>query len=128
MARRERIAGPGIPEHTNPFSAAVKIGNLVFSAAVGGDDPETHDLPTDKEGQIKNAFKTVRNILKRAGGSPENIAKMTVYVEDRSIRPMVNPYWIEMFPREENRPVRHFMSVDMPPGRHIQLEFIAVLD
>ena len=128
MARRERISGPGIPEHTNPFSAAVKIGNLVFSAAVGGDDPDTHELPSDKESQIRNAFQTVRNMLEQAGGSPENIAKMTVYVEDRSIRPMVNPYWIEMFPEEDDRPVRHFLPADMPAGRHIQLEFIAVLD
>jgi len=128
MAKRERISGPGIPEHTNPFSAAVKIGNLVFSAAVGGDDPDTHELPSDKESQIRNAFQTVRNILERAGGSPENIAKVTVYVEDRSIRPMVNPYWIEMFPEEDDRPVRHFFPADMPAGRHIQLEFIAVLD
>ena len=121
MARRERISGPGIPEHTNPFSAAVKIGNLVFSAAVGGDDPDTHELPSDKESQIRNAFQTVRNMLEQAGGSPENIAKMTVYVEDRSIRPMVNPYWIEMFPEEDDRPVRHFFPADMPTGRHIQL-------
>ncbi len=128
MAKRERISGPGIPEHTNPFSAAVKIGNLVFSAAVGGDDPDTHELPSDKESQIRNAFQTVRNMLEQAGGSPENIAKVTVYVEDRSIRPMVNPYWIEMFPEENDRPVRHFLPADMPAGRHIQLEFIAVLD
>ena len=128
MAKRERISGPGIPEHTNPFSAAVKIGNLVFSAAVGGDDPDTHELPSDKESQIRNAFQTVRNMLEQAGGSPENIAKMTVYVEDRSIRPMVNPYWIEMFPEEDDRPVRHFLPADMPAGRHIQLEFMAVLD
>lgn len=128
MARRERIAGDDIPEHTNPFPAALKIGNLVFSAAVGGEDPQTHDLPPDEDSQIKNAFQTVRNILKRAGGSPDNIAKMTVYVADRSIRPMVNPYWVEMFPEEDDRPVRHLVPSNMPNGRHIQLEFIAVLD
>ena len=127
MALRQRIAGPDIPEHVNPFPAAVKIGNMVFSAATGGDDPETHELPEDEESQIANAFGTVRNIMRRAGGSPANIAKVTVYVRDRTIRPKVNPHWLEMFPDEDDRPVRHMVPVDMPPGLHIQLEFIAVL-
>ena len=90
--------------------------------------PATHELPEDEESQIANAFQTVRNILRRAGGSPANIAKVTVFVRDRSIRPKVNPYWLEMFPDEDDRPVRHMVPADMPPGRHIQLEFIAVLD
>ena len=34
MAARERISGPDIPEHVNPFPAAVKIGNMLFSAAM----------------------------------------------------------------------------------------------
>ena len=127
MAKRQRISGPDIPEHVNPFSPCVKIGNMVFSAAIGGQDPETHELPEDEENQIKNAFQTMRNMLKRAGGSPDNVAKVSVYVNDRSIRPKVNPHWLEMFPDEEDRPVRHMVPSDMPAGVHIQLEFIAVL-
>ena len=127
MARRQRICGPGIPEHTNPFPACVKIGNMVFSAAIGGDDPDTHELPDDEESQIENAFATMRNMLTTAGATPANVAKVSVYVNDRSIRPKVNPHWIAMFPADDDRPVRHMVPSDMPPGRHIQLEFVAVL-
>lgn len=127
MVSRQRISGLGIPEHTNPFPACVKIGNMIFSAAIGGDDPDTHELPEDQESQIENAFATMRNMLTKAGASPENVAKVSVYVNDRSIRPKVNPYWIAMFPDEDDRPVRHMVPSDMPPRRHIQLEFIAVL-
>jgi len=127
MATRQRVSSPDIPEHANPFPACVKIGNLVFSAAIGGDDPETHELPEDEESQIENAFQAMRNMLSAAGGSPENVAKVSVYVKDRSIRPKVNPHWLAMFPDEDDRPVRHMSPSDMPPGRHIQLEFIAVL-
>lgn len=127
MTKRQRIAGPGIPEHKNPFPACVKIGNMVFSAAVGGDDPYTHELPDDEECQIRNAFATMRNMLTKAGASPANVAKVSVYVNDRSIRPKVNPHWTAMFPDDDDRPVRHMVPSDMPPGRHIQLEFIAVL-
>ena len=72
MAVRQCISGPDIPEHVNPFPAGVKIGNMVFSAAIGGDDPDTHELPEDEESQIGNAFRTMRNMLRRAGTSNSN--------------------------------------------------------
>lgn len=127
MAKREVISGPDIPEHGQPFPTAVKIGNMVFSSAVGGDDPETHEMPEDKEQQVKNAFQNVRNIMARAGGSPADIAKVTVFLRDRADRALVNPEWVAMFPDEDDRPVRHTVPADIAPGRYIQLEFIAVL-
>ncbi len=127
MAVRQRIKGPGIPEHSQPFPAAVKIGNLVFSSAIGGDDPESHALPADKDTQIRNAFRNVRAVIAAAGGSPANIGKVTIYVADREDRKLINPHWIEMFPDEDDRPVRHTSAATLPPGRCIQIEFIAVL-
>jgi 2-iminobutanoate/2-iminopropanoate deaminase len=127
MAKREIISGPDIPEHAQPFPTAVKIGNMVFSSAVGGDDPETHEMPDDVEEQVRNAFQNVRAIMARAGGSPDDIAKVTVFLRDRDHRKYVNPEWIKMFPDENDRPVRHTVPADIAPGRFIQLEFIAVL-
>ena len=127
MGSRTRIKAANIPEHVNPFPAAVRMQNLVFSAAIGGEDPVSHELPVDKEGQIANAFQTVRNIMAEAGGSPADIGKVSLYVADRNDRPLINPHWVEMFPDENDRPVRHTSQVDLPAGRVIQIEFIAVL-
>jgi len=69
----------------------------------------------------------VRNIMREAGGTTNNIAKVALSVADRNDRKLINPYWLEMFPDEEDRPVRHTSQVDMPAGRYIQIEFIAVL-
>jgi 2-iminobutanoate/2-iminopropanoate deaminase len=128
MPKREALTGPNIPEHNQPFPPAVKVGNMVFSAAVGGDDPETHEIPEDIEAQVKNMFQNVRNIMERAGGSPADIAKASVYVKDRDDRKFINPEWIKMFPDEDDRPVRHTSIHDMVPGRKVQIEFIAVMD
>lgn len=127
MPNRERIKAPDIAEHSQPFPAAVKVGNIVFSSAIGGDDPDTHELPADKDAQIANVFKTMHNIMREAGGSVANIGKVTVYLADRDDRKLVNPHWLEMFPDENDRPVRHTSASALPPGRFIQLEFIAVL-
>lgn len=127
MSLRQRIQAADIAEHSQPFPAAVRIGNVVFSSAIGGDDPDTHELPADKAVQIGNVFKTIRNIMREAGGSPANIGKVTVYLADRDDRELVNPHWLEMFPDEDDRPVRHTSAATLPPGRYIQIEFIAVL-
>ncbi len=127
MVERRSISAPDIPEHTNPIPAATRVGNLLFSSAVGGEDPETHELPEDKETQIANTFKTIGAIMREAGGSPENIGKVSVFVADRDDRKLINPHWLEMFPDESSRPVRHTTAKKLPAGRFIQVEFIAVL-
>jgi 2-iminobutanoate/2-iminopropanoate deaminase len=128
MAKRIRLQGPGIPEHHGqPFPAAIKIGNMVFSAATGGEDPATGKLPEGLDDQVRHAFDNIRRMVEKAGGSPADIAKVTVTVKDRNDRPTVNKYWIAMFPDENDRPVRHTVAQDLAGGRLIQLEFIAVL-
>ncbi len=127
MAKRIRLQGPGIPEHNQPFPAAIKIGNMVFSAAVGGEDPATGKLPEGLDDQARHAFDNVRRMVEQAGGSAADIAKVTVTVKDRNDRPTVNKYWIAMFPDENDRPVRHTLAHDLAGGRLVQLEFIAVL-
>ncbi|NQV54713.1 MAG: RidA family protein [Rhodospirillales bacterium] len=127
MAKRERISAPDIIEHPQPFPTAVKVGNVVFSSALGGHDPQSHEMPEDIESQVANAFQTARRIMEEAGGSTSDIGKIVVYMSDRENRKFVNPVWTEMFPDEDDRPVRHTVPADLPPGYLIQIEFIAVI-
>lgn len=127
MTERRSISAPDIPEHGNPIPAASRIGNLLFSSVILGLDPATHAMPDSREAQIANAFGIVRAILREAGGGPEHIGKLTVYLADRGDREFVNPYWLEMFPDAASRPARHTLEKKMPPGCYVQLEFIAVL-
>ncbi len=127
MSKRQTISAPDIPEHKNPIPAATRIGKLVFSSAVGGEDPDSHELPEDSESQIANVFRTIRAIMREAGGSVDDIGKLSVYLANMEDRKLVNPHWLEMFPDESSRPVRHTTAKKLPAGRKIQVEFIAVL-
>lgn len=127
MPKRQTISAPDIPEHRNPIPAATRIGNLVFSSAVGGEDPGSHELPEDSESQIANVFRTIRAIMREAGGSVDDIGKLSVYLADMEDRKLVNPHWLEMFPDASSRPVRHTTAKKLPPGRRIQVEFVAVI-
>jgi enamine deaminase RidA (YjgF/YER057c/UK114 family) len=127
MAKRETISGPEIPEHYKRFPTAVKVGNMVFSSNVGGEDSVTHEVPGDIEQQIKNAFQNVRSILARAGGTVGDIGKFQVALKSMDDRSLMNKEWIAMLPDENDRPVRHTVAEDLSGGRLIAIEFIAVL-
>ena len=52
MAKRQVLEIPGI-SHAAPIPMAVKMGNLLFSSAIMGEDPETHSLPPEPERQAE---------------------------------------------------------------------------
>lgn len=127
MAKRQIIAGDDIPSHPQPFPTAVRVGNMIFSSAVGGHDPATHAAPDGKEAQIAQAFANVRKIVETGGGTVGDIGKIVVYLKDKKDRDLVNAEWVKMFPDENDRPVRHTVAAELPGKLVIQLEFIAVV-
>jgi enamine deaminase RidA (YjgF/YER057c/UK114 family) len=69
----------------------------------------------------------MRNMVEAGGGGVGDIAKVVVYLNDRKDRDMVNAEWTRMFPDEDDRPVRHTITTELPGKRVIQMEFIAVV-
>lgn len=127
MRRRTSISGEGLPKHPQPFPTATKVGNMVFSSAIGGHDPATGKAPESPEAQIKNAFHHLQTVMRLAGGTPGDIGKVTVHLRDKGHRELVNQEWVKVFPDADDRPVRHTVEADLPSNLIIQLEFIAVL-
>ena len=126
-ARRVSIEVPGF-EHDNPIPAACRVGPFLITSAVSGKTPFTGKLPETIEAQCEQMFATLRNILEAAGGSPEDVVKMTVWLKDRTQRPALNKGWLEMFPDEHSRPARHtFQSPDLPGNMLVQCEVYAVI-
>jgi 2-iminobutanoate/2-iminopropanoate deaminase len=128
MAKRKSIELGELPLHQGqPFPAAVRIGNMIFSSAISGLDRATKKVPDDAMAQIRNAFANVKSIIEAAGGTTGDIAKVQVFLKDRDMRPMVNEEWVKMFPDPHDRPVRHTVGGPLPGNYVIQLEFVAVV-
>ena len=127
MAKRQVIEGQDLPHHQNPIPTAVRIGQFLFSSAIPGQDPATGEVPDDPEQQVVLAFENARRILAAGGASTDDVARMTVYLQDLSHRQWVNREWLKMFPNEHDRPVRHAIKSDLPGGMLVQLEIIAVV-
>jgi len=113
--------------HGAPIPQASVVGNLLASGGISPIDPETGAVPEGTDEQVAVAFANVRRVLAAAGGTVGDIVKCTVFVQDKAIRPVVNKYWVEMFPDEASRPARHTLLADLQAGTQLQLEILAVL-
>jgi enamine deaminase RidA (YjgF/YER057c/UK114 family) len=114
-------------EHGAPIPNGAVIGNLVFSSAISGKDAETGVLPDDPDEQAEAMFRNLRRFMESAGGTPENIAHVKVYLKDEKYRDNVNQPWIKMFPDEHDRPARHALRAELRGKVLFQIEVIAVL-
>ncbi|MEN3265209.1 RidA family protein [Pseudonocardia sp.] len=126
MTRRS-IEVPGLHHGGLPIPVASVVGNLLVSGGISPLDPATGSIPDSTEEQVETAFANVRRVLEAAGGRLEDVVKCTVFVQDKSIRPVIDKYWLQMFPDEASRPARHTLRIDLAASMQIQLEITAVL-
>jgi 2-iminobutanoate/2-iminopropanoate deaminase len=126
MVKREVLHIQG-SHHDNPIPTAIKIGNMVYTSALIGSDPKTGEIPLNVDEEIRNLFHYLREIMHAAGGSPANIAHLSVYMVDRKYKENVNVEWLKMFPNENDRPARHTTVKDLKKGLRVQFEMTAVL-
>jgi 2-iminobutanoate/2-iminopropanoate deaminase len=124
--RRKSIHIGGF-KHANPIPNASRIGNLVMSGVILGRD-SSGNMPPTIEAQCANMFAHMKATVEAAGGSTDDIIKMTVWLKDRSQRAPVNAEWVKMFPDEHSRPARHALQSDMDGGALVQCDFTAVID
>ena len=127
MRQRRSIEAGGV-RHVNPIPSASRRGPFVASGAISGADPETGVVPPDLVLQCRFMFENVRRIMAAAGGTPDDIIKMTVWITDRSLRDVLNRHWVAIFPDPHSRPARHTQtSHDLAPPMQIQCDVFAVL-
>lgn len=109
---RQNLKIPGFA-HKNPVPSGCRKGPLVMTGGIAGTDPETGELPPGAEDQCRNLFKHVRAIMAAAGGSVDDIVKMSFWLSPSVPRDILNKDWLEMFPNPDDRPTRHTQKRDV---------------
>ena len=82
MAKRQSVNFPGFA-HQNPIPNASRIGNVMMSSVISGVDPGTRNMPPELAKQVTNLFTHVRTAVASAGGTPDDIIKMTFWMKAR---------------------------------------------
>lgn len=127
MSDRKSIDVPGL-DHINPIPNASRIGNILVSGGIFGKDPATGKVPDGIEAQCEQTFANIRTVLKAGGATPEDIIKLSVWLKDIADRPVMNKYWLQMFPDDHSRPARHtFPTPDLRSPLLVECEVMAII-
>jgi enamine deaminase RidA (YjgF/YER057c/UK114 family) len=127
MAIRKSVNFAGV-QHGNPIPAASRIGSLLMSGVISGVPPHAASPPGGPD-QCRTMFENIGLLLQAAGGTTDDIIKISVWLKDMSLQDRLNDEWMAMFPDPQSRPARHvFEEPHMQVPRVVTCEVVAVLD
>ena len=110
-----------------PYSQAIRVGDLVFTAGQPGIDPASGVVAGDTfEAQARQAFANLAAVLEDAGSRLARVIKVTCFVADAAAFPTLNALFAEFFP--DAPPVRSTPIVQLPRGLLFSIDANAVVD
>jgi reactive intermediate/imine deaminase len=116
------------PKAVGPYSQAVATsGKTVYLSGQIGLEPHSGELVSESfEGQVKQAFANMEAVVQAAGGTLENVAKLTLFLTDLGKFGTVNAIMEEIFPQPY--PARSTVGVaSLPKGAQFEVEAVVVL-
>ena len=126
MSKRRSIHVPGLA-HKAPIPNAAVVDNVLMSGGIGGQDPETGNVPDSLDEQAALVFANARRIVEAAGGSLDDIVKFTFFMRDRRQKDAIDRIWLELFPDPDTRPARHTFTSELAEPLLVQCDIVAVL-
>ncbi len=128
--KKEIILGDGIMASIGPFSPGVKVENLLFLSGQGPLNEKGEIAGTTIQEQTKAVMDNIGKILKKAGGSFDNLVSVTVYLRTLDDVPGMNEVYAAYF--DGSFPARTtvqagLLSYKGTPFR-IEVQAVAALD
>ncbi len=124
---RQIIHTENAPAAVGPYSQAVRVGNLVYTAGQIGLDPATGQLQAGLEAQTRQVMANLQAVLKAAGSSLASVIKTTIFLADMSDFAQVNAIYGSFF--SEAPPARSTVAVaGLPLGARVEIEVIALAE
>ncbi|HEY63712.1 MAG TPA: RidA family protein [Caldilineae bacterium] len=124
--KREIIATDRAPAAVGPYSQAVRVGDLIFTAGQIGIDPATGKLREGLEAQTRQVLDNLRAILEAAGSSLDDVIKATIFLTDIANFATVNAIYGAVFSGQP--PARSTVQVAaLPLGAEVEIEAVALV-
>lgn len=120
---KKKISTDKAPAAIGPYSQGIETENLIFLSGQIPLDPETMELVTGDENQIRQVFKNIEALCKEVGLDFNHIVKLNVSLQDLSLFGLVNEIMKELF--QEPFPARAALQVArLPLDSSIEIEAI----
>ncbi|MEK7328913.1 MAG: RidA family protein [Chloroflexota bacterium] len=115
------------PKAIGPYSQAIRVGDLVYTAGQVSIVPATGDLIAgDIEAQTRQALNNLKAVLEAAGSGLDKVVKTTVFMTDLGDFARMNAVYAEFFPAQP--PARSTVQVAaLPKGAMVEIECVAVV-
>ena len=124
---KEVIATDRGPKAIGPYSQAVRIDDLVFTAGQTALDPASMQLVEGGiEPQTLQVLTNIKHVLEAAGSGLNYVVKTTVFLTSMDDFAAMNTVYAQFFP--ENPPARTTVAVAaLPKGGLVEIEAVARL-
>ena len=125
---KEVINTKGAPDAIGTYSQGIRIGEFIYTSGQISIDPQTGNLKTgDISVEIRQVLDNLNAVLKAGGSSLQSAVKLTVFMIDLTLFPIVNEVFKEYF--HEKPPSRSTIEVSaLPMGARIEIEAVGCLE
>ena len=123
----EPIVTDDAPRNDNPYSQGVRAGDTLYVSGYGPVDPDTgEDVEGDVQAETEQVLENIAATVEEAGGSLDDVVKVTVYLTDLDDYERVNEAYGAQF--SEEPPARVCVEVSrLPDDVRVEMDAIAYL-
>ena len=110
----------------NPFSPAVRVGDILYLAGQIGTDSTGAVVKGGIEPETRQTLRNIANVLAKTGSSMDRVVKCTAFLADMREWPAMNIVYATFFPT--NKPARSALgSTGLALNARVEIECIAVV-
>ncbi len=126
MSEKECIYPENAPKPAGPYSPGLKVGNLFFISGQTPEKPASAELVEgDIKSQTRQVMENMKTIIEAAGGSVDDIVKVTAFLKNMKDFQGFNEVYRSYF--NQPYPARSCVQCENPVGALVEVEFFAVL-
>ncbi len=120
------ITTSGAPEAIGPYSQAIAVRGLLYTAGQIALDPKTMELVGNTAAeQTDQVLKNLAAVLAAGGSSLSLVVKTTVYLADMADFPAMNEVYARHF--GSHKPARSTVAAaGLPKGARVEIDAVAV--
>jgi reactive intermediate/imine deaminase len=127
-SHKKKIHTQTAPQAIGPYSQAIQAGNTVYFSGQIPLDPKTMAIVEgDFAAQAQQVFMNMQEVCMAAGGTSDEIVKLTIYLTDLNHFSVVNEVMMRFF--HEPYPARTTIQVSaLPKAAQLEIEAVMVLE
>lgn len=123
---RHPISSDQAPAAIGPYSQAIRAGDTVYLSGQIGLDPETMSMVEGIEAQTHQVMRNLRAVAIAAGGTLDDVVKVTLLLTDlgnfTTVNDIMASYFTPPYPARAT-----YQVVALPKGGQIEVEGTLVL-